>query len=100
MYDYGVMAALRGGGTASQALLVGRFFGADQPRGVAGACGCDGGVERMRPGVAEGYAGRGGFDELARERIFKHAGLRGHYGENLTHEDAEGTEKSNECSRV
>jgi hypothetical protein len=32
----------------------------------------------MGPGVAEGDAGRSGFDEFAREGVFEHAGLSGH----------------------
>ncbi len=89
----GVMAAVERGGADIQALLVRDFFGADQARRVAGARGGDRGVEGMRRGVAERDAGRSGFDELAGERIFKHAGLRGHDAENLTHEGAEDTEE-------
>jgi hypothetical protein len=38
----------------------------------------------MGPGVAKSDAGRSGFDEFTRERIFEHAGLRGHDAKNLT----------------
>src|SRR5258706_9529440 len=57
-----VMAAIEGGGPDIEALLVGNFFGADEAWRVAGARGGDGGVEGMRPGVAEGDARRSGLD--------------------------------------
>ena len=57
-----VMAAVEGGGANVEALRVSDFFRADEARGVAGACGGDGGVERMSEGVAESDAGRSGFD--------------------------------------
>lgn len=84
-----VMAAVERGGTDVEALLVGDSLGADQMRGVAGAGGGDGGIEGMGPGIAQRDAGRSGFDQFTRERIFEHAGLCGHYAENLTHESAE-----------
>jgi hypothetical protein len=95
----GVMAAVKSGGADVEALLVGDFFGRDQVTRVAGARGGDGGVEGMGPGVPEGYAGRGGFDEFARERIFEHAGLRGHYAKEFNTEHAEDTEKRGEERR-
>ncbi len=79
----GVMAAVEGGRADVEALLVGDFFGADETWGVASAGGGDSGIVGMGPGVAEGDAGRSGFDKFAREGIFEHAGLRGH-GKNLT----------------
>src|ERR1700674_4772384 len=85
----GVMAGVEGGGADVEALLVGDFFGADQARGVAGAGGGDGGVIGMGPGIAEGDAGRSGFDKFAREGIFEHAGLRGHYGDEFNTWDGE-----------
>ena len=57
----GVMATVKSGRADVEALLVGDFFGADQARGVAGAGGGDGGIERVREGVAESDAWRSGF---------------------------------------
>ena len=57
----GMVAAVEGGGANVQALLIGDFFGGDKVRGIAGACGSDGGIERMQEGVAEGDAGRARF---------------------------------------
>ena len=74
----GVVAAVESGGADVEALLVGDFFGDDETRGVAGAGGGDGGVVGMREGVAEGDAGRGGFDEFAGAAGFEHAGLGDH----------------------
>ncbi len=37
----------------------------------------------MGKGVAEGDAGRAGFDEFAGARAIEHAGLSGHYGSSL-----------------
>jgi hypothetical protein len=54
----GVVAAVEGGGADVEALLVGDFFGSDEMVGVAGAGGGDGGVKRMREGVAESDAER------------------------------------------
>ena len=85
----GVVTAVESGGADVEALLIGDFFGADEAGGVAGAGGGDGGIEGMRPGVAEGDAGWCAFDKLAGERIFKHARLRGHYDEEFNTEDAE-----------
>src|SRR5712691_8951734 len=76
----GVVAAVEGGGADVGALLVGDFFGTDEARGVAGARGGDGGIERMSEGVAESDARRSGFDELAGARAIKHAGLGSHVG--------------------
>jgi hypothetical protein len=87
-----VMAAVESGGADVEALLVRDFFWSDEMVGVAGAGGGDGGVERMSPGVAEGDAGRGGFDEFAGEGVFEHAGLRGHDG-SLLYMRAEGGRK-------
>jgi len=78
-----VMATVEGGGPDVEALLVGDLFGADQARGVAGAGGGNGGIERVSEGVAESYARRAGFDEFARARAIKHAGLRSHDGTSL-----------------
>src|SRR5215472_3308798 len=77
----GVMAAVKRGGADVEALLVGDFFGSDQPRRVTGARGGNGGVERMRESVAESDAGWGGFDELTGARAVKHARLGSHVGE-------------------
>ena len=79
----GVMAAVESGGADVEALLVGDFFGADEARGVAGARGGDGRIERVREGVAEGDARRGGFDEFAGVRAIEHAGLSSHDGSSL-----------------
>src|SRR6267378_113218 len=79
----GVMAAVEGGGADVEALLVGDFFRADEARGVAGAGGGDGGIERVSEGVAESDARRGGFDEFAGARAIKHAGLSSHDGSSL-----------------
>jgi hypothetical protein len=56
----------------------------------------------MGPGVAEGDAGRSGFDEFTREGIFEHAGLGGHGEEEFNTEGAEGTEerKTTKASEV
>ena len=54
----GVMAAVIRCSANVDALLLGDFFGADYPRGIAGARGGDRGVERMGEGVAQGNAGR------------------------------------------
>ena len=59
----GVMAAVVGRRADVDALLLSDFFRADQARGIAGARRGDGGIERMRKGVAESDARRGGFDE-------------------------------------
>jgi hypothetical protein len=76
----GVMAAVEGGGANVQALLISDFFGIDKARGVTGSRGGDGGIERMREGVSESDARRGGFDEFAGGRAFEHARLSGHVG--------------------
>ena len=76
----GVMAAVEGGGADVEALLVGDFFWSDEAWGVAGAGGGDGGVVRMREGVAESDAGRSSFDEFAGTAGVEHAGLGGHVG--------------------
>ena len=93
----GVMAAVEGGGADVGALLVGDFFGADEARGVAGARGGDGGIERMSEGVAEGDARRSGFDELARARAIEHARLSSHVGNSFY---TGGGEKEVEKSKV
>src|SRR5712692_6324285 len=95
----GVMAAVERGGADVEALLIGDFFWADKSRRVAGAGGGDGGIVRMGPGVAEGDAGRSGFDELTREGIFEHAGLRSHDEENLT-QRAQRTQRRERYPRV
>src|SRR5215472_9138729 len=69
----GVVAAVERGGADVEALLVGDFFGSDQPRRVTGARGGNGGVEWMRKSVTESDAGRGGFDKLTGARAVKHA---------------------------
>jgi len=79
----GVMAAVKGGSTNVEALLVGDFFGTDQAWRVAGASGRDGGIEGMRERVAEGDARRGRFDEFAGARAIKHARLSSHDGSSL-----------------
>src|SRR5258708_6913195 len=79
----GVMAAVKGGSTNVEALLVGDFFGTDQAWRVAGARGGDGGIEGMSEGVAECDARRGGFDEFAGARAVKHARLSSHDGRSL-----------------
>src|SRR6266567_6863 len=79
----GVMAAVKGGGTDVEALLVGDFFGADQAWRVAGASGGDGGIEGMGEVVAEGDARRAGFNEFAGARAIKHARLSSHDGSSL-----------------
>ena len=76
----GVVAAVKGARADVDTLLVGNLFGSDQARRVAGACGSDGGVEWMREGVAEGDAGRAGFDKFAGARAVKHARLGSHVG--------------------
>ena len=76
----GVMAAVEGSGADVDALLVGDFFRADQARGVAGACGSDGGVEGMGEGIAQRDARRRRLHQFAGARGFEHAGLRGHDG--------------------
>ena len=75
-----VVPTEKSGGANIHALLVCDFFRADEVRGVAGAGGGDGRVEGMGPGVAEGDAGGGGLDKFTGERVFEHAGLRGHGG--------------------
>ena len=76
----GVVAAVERGGADVKALLVGDFFRADQTGRVAGArCG-DGGVKRVREGVAESDARRGGIDVFAGARAIEHARLSGHVG--------------------
>ncbi len=79
----GVMATVESSGANVEALLVGDFFRADEARGVAGAGGGNGGVERVSEGVAEGDARRGGFDEFAGARAIKHSGLSSHDGSSL-----------------
>ena len=91
----GVVTAIEGGGADVEALLVGDFFGADEARGVAGAGGGDGGVEGMGPRVAESDSGRSGFDKLAGERVFKHAGLGGHLWKDFN-TDRDGRNQSQE----
>lgn len=76
----GVMAAIESGGADVEALLVSDFFGDDEARGVASAGGGDGGIVRMREGVAKSDAWRGGFDEFSGAAWFEHAGLCGHVG--------------------
>jgi hypothetical protein len=78
-----VVAAEEGGGSDVEALLVGDFFRADEARGVTGACGGDGGIERVSKGVAESDARRAGFDEFAGARAIKHARLCSHDGSSL-----------------
>ena len=80
---HGVMAAIESCGADIEALLVGDFLGADEARCVAGAGGGDGGIERMREGVTETDARRGGFDQFAGVRVIKHAGLSSHVGTSL-----------------
>jgi hypothetical protein len=79
----GVMAAVEGGGANVEALLVGNFFWADQPRGVTSAGGGDGGVKGMSEGVAESDARRAGSHEFAGTRAIKHARLSSHDGSSL-----------------
>src|SRR5438445_6464915 len=67
-----VVAAVEGGGTDVEALLVGDFFRADKARSVAGASGGDGGIEGMSESVAESDTRRAGFDEFAGARAIKH----------------------------
>ena len=57
----GVVAAVEGGGTDVEALLVGDFFGGDEMVGVAGAGGGNGGVKWMGEGISESNARGGGF---------------------------------------
>jgi hypothetical protein len=92
----GVMAAVKSCGADIHALLVGDFFGANKAWRITGARGGDGGIERMREGVAKSYARRRGFDEFTGGRTFEHAGLRGHDEEFNTErtEDTENTEKN------
>src|SRR5437667_9373529 len=45
-------ATVEGGGPDVEALLVGDLFGSDQARGVAGAGGGNGGIDRVSEGVA------------------------------------------------
>ncbi len=92
----GMMAAVEGGGANVDALLVRDFLGADETRRITGASGSDGGVKGVREGVAQSDARRGGFDEFARARAIKHAGLRSHEDESNTErgEDTERTEKN------
>ena len=86
----GVVAAIESGGTNVEALLVGDFFGDDQARGIAGAGSGDGGIVGVREGVAEGDAGRCGFDEFAGAAAFEHAGLSGHVGGSFYMDAGEG----------
>ena len=79
----GVMAAVEGSGADVEALLVGDFFRANEPRRVASAGGGDGGIKRVCEGVAESDARRGGFDEFAGARAIKHARLGSHDGSSL-----------------
>lgn len=58
----GVMPAIESGGADVEALLVGDFFGCDETRSIASACGGDGGIVRVREGVAKRDAGWSGFD--------------------------------------
>ncbi len=80
---HGVMAAIESCGADIEALLVGDFLGADEAGRVTGAGGSDGGIERVREGVAERDARRGGFDEFAGASAIKHAGLSSHDGSSL-----------------
>jgi hypothetical protein len=43
----GMVTAVEGGGADVEALFVRNFFGADEARGVTGAGGGDGGIERV-----------------------------------------------------
>jgi hypothetical protein len=79
----GVMAAIESCGADIEALFVGDFLGADEAGRVTGAGGSDGGIERVREGVAERDARRGGFDEFAGASSIKHAGLSSHDGSSL-----------------
>src|SRR5882762_218244 len=58
----GVMAAVEGGGADVHALLLGDLFGADEAGCVTGAGSGNGGIERVREGIAESDARRGGLD--------------------------------------
>ena len=58
----GVVTAVEGGGADVDALLVGDLFGANESRGVTGAGGGDGGIERVQESVAKRDAGRAGLD--------------------------------------
>ena len=61
MLKDGVMAAVEGGGSNVEALLVGDFFGSDETVGVAGAGGGDCGVKWVGERVSESDAGGGGL---------------------------------------
>ena len=51
-----VVAAVKGGGADVEPLLVGDLFGIDEPGGIAGARSGNGGIKRMREGVAKSNA--------------------------------------------
>ena len=57
-----MVAAVEGGGTDVEALLVGDLLGTDEARGITGAGGGDSGIERVRESVAKRNAGLSGLD--------------------------------------
>ena len=79
----GVMAAVEGGGSNVEALLVGDFFGSNEMVGIAGAGGGNGGVKWVGERVSESDARRGGLNLCAGGDAFEHARLSGHVGESF-----------------
>ncbi len=66
--ENGVVSAIKSGRANIDALLFGDFFGRNDARGIAGSRGGDGGVVRMREGIAQRDSRRGGFHGLIRLR--------------------------------
>ena len=93
-----VVAAVEGGRTDIEALLVGDFFGRDEMVGVTGAGGGDGGIEWMVEGIAECDARRSGFYDFGGMSAIEHARLSGHEEEFNT-EDLEDTESLEKFQR-
>ena len=80
MLENGVMAAVKGGGTDVEALLVCDFIGSDEVRGIAGARGGDSGIEGMEKRIAQGDTGSARFHQAGVRCAIKHARLRSHVG--------------------
>ena len=74
----GVVSAMKSGCANVEALLVCDLFGSDETGRITGAGGGDGGIERMKEGVAEGDARRRCLHPIGERDTVEHARLRGH----------------------
>ena len=75
-----VMPAIEGGRANIESLLVRDFVGIDQARGIAGARGGDGRIERVQEGVTQSHPRRARFHQARVRSALKHARLCGHVG--------------------